>query len=63
MPRALDDAIAGLAFTVRPDAGRCLSDLEAFVGLAPRRHEGQFQYHDAVDWLERQLLDAVPPIA
>ena len=58
VPRTLDDALAGLAFTVRPDAERCLSDLEAFVELAPRRYEGQFQYHDAVDWLEQQLLDA-----
>lgn len=54
----VEELLAATQFPVKPDAERCLSDLEAFVALAPRRYEGQFQYDDAVDWMEQQLLAA-----
>lgn len=54
----IDSLLASLQFDVVPDAERCLTDLEAFVDLAPRRYENQFQHGAAKDWLEEQFSAA-----
>lgn len=53
-----EELLATLDWPVRPDAERTVSDLEAFVELAPRRYENQFQHGAAKDWLEQHVQAA-----
>lgn len=52
------ELLAALVAPVVPDAARCVTDLEAFTALAPRRYENQFQHGAAKDWLEQEFRAA-----